>query len=410
MTDPLDGELRRITAQLSECAPMAPSVEELRSRPSPARRRSPRIVPIVALTAILASVLTALALLPGSDDRPTEVATEGRASGSADVDLDNLVVTYVPPGFRLEDDSTESIPASFIPDPQSTDRIVPQGTAGTQRTQRYNRGNAPGTRAVIYLRAFHTPDRVQTTENLMTQVRGAQPATVSGKPAVIGLPEEGQGSSVDIRWVESPHVVVILTARGPIDAEEVRRMADTVAFNPSSSGTPLPPPPGAVPTTTFPETSASRLRASATRPDAFGPVFVGMSFEQVRGAYGDGTTTDQPPPCPYLAYTDSSATVLFTASSGSGVDMVTLTGGRFLTDRTVGIGSPVADVIRAYGEELHGRLSSVNGVPSSGRQTLIHLPVEPRLSDYATAFEIDGGVVVSMRTGSRQRVAGGGRC
>ena len=66
-------------------------------------------------------------------------------------------------------------------------------------------------------------------------------------------------------------------------------------------------------------------------------------------------------PCPYVAYTDSSATVLFTASSGSGIDMVTLTGGRFLTDRTVGIGSPVADVIRAYGEELHGRLSSING-------------------------------------------------
>lgn len=74
--------------------------------------------------------------------------------------------------------------------------------------------------------------------------------------------------------------------------------------------------------------------------------------------------------------------MLFTASSGRGIDMVTLTGGRFQTDRTVGIGSPVADVIRAYGEELHGRLSSISGEPSSDRQTLIHLPVEPRLSDY----------------------------
>ena len=131
MTDPLDGELRRITAQLSESAPMAPSAEELRSRPSPAGRRRAVIVPMIALVAVLASVLAGLALLAGSDERPTEVATEGRASGSADVHLDNLVVTYVPPGFKLEDDSTKSIPASFIPDPQSTDRIMPQGTAGT---------------------------------------------------------------------------------------------------------------------------------------------------------------------------------------------------------------------------------------------------------------------------------------
>jgi hypothetical protein len=169
--------------------------------------------------------------------------------------------------------------------------------------------------------------------------------------------------------------------------------------------------PGPSPTTTAPgtDTPVGRLQASPLRPDGFGPAFIGMPLENARRFFSDGVSTSHPPPCPHLVYPDAGGVALITASTGDRIDLVTLTGGKWFTDAGVGIGSSVADLTRAYGNlELHGRISSVNGVPASDGQLLFYLPAAQPA--YAISFEVERGVVVAMRGGSRERVVAGGQC
>lgn len=268
MTDLLDAQIRRVMRQLSEQAPMPPSVEELQARHAPARPRRVPVVPLVA--AAVVALAAALVVAPARTTAPTRVTVGGSTAAPADVRLSDLVVTYVPAGFVLEDDQTENVPASVDPDPQAPGVGAPQGSAGTQRSERYNRGTAPGERAVIYVTAINTPAQVQTLDTLRALVRNSQATTVAGKPAVLGLPAPGDAATVDIRWVESPHVVVMVTSRGPVDAEEVRRMADGVTFaGPVPNGA---APPRTVETTEVPgATTATSLPASTVTPGPTSP-------------------------------------------------------------------------------------------------------------------------------------------
>lgn len=137
-----------------------------------------------------------------------------------------------------------------------------------------------------------------------------------------------------------------------------------------------------------------------------------MPLDTARRFFGDGAGTSHPPSCSFLVYPNAGAVALITASSGDRIDLVTLTGGRWVTDAGVGIGSSIADLTRAYGNlEIHARASSVNGVPAaSDGQIFFYLPTEPRLSTYAISFEVERGVVVAMRGGTRERVLALGGC
>ncbi|HVM14687.1 MAG TPA: LytR C-terminal domain-containing protein [Egibacteraceae bacterium] len=501
----------------TELAPMAPAPEELRSRGRP-RRRPRRNRMWLALVAIVPIVGLVVTIASNDQDHSTNVASGAAGPAPTEVRLEDLIVTYVPPGFTLEDDRTESIPSSIVPDPQGPGRGTPQGSAGTMRTQRYNRGGVLDRRAVVYVTALLKPDRVQTVRELEALVPNAQATTVAGKPAVIGMPEPG-AAGLQVRWVESPHVVVMLSARGPVAADEVMRMAEGIRFGlvgtqaapgpatgversgrgpgevrvlaadatqtaglarrtleflrgegyatldpvdavrlasssfvhfrsgfepeartlarlltiDEASLDPSPAPVAdtrdadvvlvlgqdfvnrtlpteSLPTTTAPDTPLRRLQSSAIRPDGFGPMFVGMPLEDARRLYGEGQRMEDPPPCSYLAYRDGSATVVLTGSNGDRFDLVTVTGGVFMTDVAgVRIGSSVTDLGRAYGErDLHGRVASVNGVPSPDVRTLVYLP--PTQPSYAVAFELHQGIVVAIRAGSRDRVVAAAPC
>lgn len=519
MTDPVEGQLRGMMGRLSELAPMAPAPEELCARERPSRQSSRRHLTWLTLAAVVAVVGVAVTLAPIGNERSTKVATDGAGGGPIDVRLEDLVVSYVPEGFTLEDDRTESIPASVVPDPQAPGRGVPQGSAGTMRTQRYNRGDAPGGRAVVYVSVVLRPD-LQTLADLESQLPNPQPTSVGQNQAVLSVQEQGASGLIQFRWVQSPHVVVMLTGRGPVSTDEVRGMAEGVRFDrepsfaapagagpgtasetparapgsvrvlvangtataglagrtrapllaagydaqrvtdalrPSSTSavhfrpgfaadaravadvlgipeTSIDPSPPLVadpsdadvvvvlgedfvnasvssptaPTTTAPDTPAQRLQASAIRLDGFGPMFVGMPLDNAVRLYGQGGRIGQPPPCSYLAYTDGGATVLLTASSGDRFDLVTVRGGTFMTDSVIRIGSSLADLTRTYGEvDLHGRMSSINGQPSSSGQ-MVYLPSSQPA--YAIAFELQQGIVVAIRAGSRDRVTAAEPC
>jgi hypothetical protein len=90
--------------------------------------------------------------------------------------------------------------------------------------------------AVIYVRASFTPGHRTTLFELSESVRNPVETNVHGKPAVLGLPSEGASGLVELRWVESPHVVVAITARGAVDESEVRAMAEGVTFAGGNSG------------------------------------------------------------------------------------------------------------------------------------------------------------------------------
>jgi len=242
MTDPVDGRLRQMMGRLSELAPLAPGVEELRARGRPAPRSRRRGLAGLVIAAALALVGIVLSLAPFAEPESTKVSSDGDRAGPADVRLEDLEVTYLPDGFVLEDDRTESVPATIVPDPQAPGRGVPQGSAGTMRTQRYNRGETPGGRAVVYVAVLLRPDRIQTLGELEAQVPNSQATSVSGKPAMIAAPEGPESGVNHLRWVESPHVVVMLSARGLVTSDEVRRMAEGIRFRVGTGAGPGPAP------------------------------------------------------------------------------------------------------------------------------------------------------------------------
>ncbi len=281
MSDRRAGELRRMMGRLSELAPMAPEPEELRDR-EPSRRQPSThraMWPILCATVALVGLVAVLA--PIRADHQTKVAS-GVAPRPVDVRLEDLAVTYVPQGFTLENDRTESVPVSVEPDPQSPARGVPRGSAGTIRTQRYGRGDAPGRRAVVYVMVLLRPDRIGTLNELEEQVEDARPTRVGEKAAVLSVPEPGTSGGIQIRWVESPHVVVMLSSRGAVSADEVRQMAEGVRFRPSSAGSP----PG--PTT---DIGTSRARSEVRVAAANASETAGLATRTLDFLRGEGYTT-----------------------------------------------------------------------------------------------------------------------
>lgn len=241
MTDALDTEIRRVMGELWQRAPIAPTAEELRGQELRGRepRRHGRRVRAGTWAMVAVGTVVAVVLPRVSDRSATELATGGPvtsvATGSTDVRLDDLVVSHVPRGFTVQDDQTENIPASLVeadgPVPGSK-TMVPQGSSGARRTQRYNRGDAQARSgmAVIYVRVSFTPDRMMTISELSHAIPNPVETTVHGKPAVLSLPAEGVSGLVSVRWAESPHVVVELTARGAVEEREVRAMAEGITF------------------------------------------------------------------------------------------------------------------------------------------------------------------------------------
>lgn len=149
-----------------------------------------------------------------------------------------------------------------------------------------------------------------------------------------------------------------------------------------------------------------RLDGSAVvRLDGVGPVRVGMTIDEARRVVGDGGNSTHPPSCSSLVYSVGGSLVLLTASGGEQVDAVSVSGGDLKTDAGVGIGSTVEDLGRAYGAlNIHARVASVNGLPTTPASRYIYLPTDPALSAYAIAFDVEGGIVRSLRSGLRARV------
>jgi len=146
-------------------------------------------------------------------------------------------------------------------------------------------------------------------------------------------------------------------------------------------------------------------RTAVVRLDGVGHMRIGMTLAEVRRVAGDGANPSHPPACPFLLYPDAGAVITLTASQGELVDAVTVAGGDFRTDAGVGVGSSIEDLGRAYGPlNIHGRVLSINGVPALPGGRFIYLPDDPALSAYAMAFEVEGGVVRSIRSGLRDRV------
>ena len=227
MTNALDDEIRRMMGQLLQRAPIAPTVQELRARSfTESPRTSIRSVAVAAAAAVLVGAMVVPQLVRKSS---TQVATEGLGS-SLDVSLDRLTVSYIPAGFVPTDDRTETVPASFVQSEGSipgSEIRTPTGSLGTRRVQQYSKigaGARPGS-AVIYVTVSFTPDHVTTVDELTMQVPNATGTSVAGKPAVIG-----RNGLVELRWLESPHVVVLIVARGAVDESEVRRVAESVTF------------------------------------------------------------------------------------------------------------------------------------------------------------------------------------
>lgn len=269
MTDALDTEIRRVMGELWQRASIAPTADELRGRErrgGEPRAHGRRARTATWATVAIGAVVAVAVVLPRLSDRSaTELATGGPvtsvATGSTDVRLDDLVVSHVPVGFTLQDDQTENIPASLVeaegPVPGSK-TMVPQGSSGARRTQRYNRGDAQSRSgmAVIYVRVSFNPGRVMTIADLSHAVPNPVKATVHGKPAILSLPAEGVGGLVSLRWAESPRVVVELTARGAVEESEVRAMAEGITF----------PDAAKVPTQTSDASADGRLRRSYLAP------------------------------------------------------------------------------------------------------------------------------------------------
>ena len=159
-------------------------------------------------------------------------------------------------------------------------------------------------------------------------------------------------------------------------------------------------------------TQPGRLDTSAVvRLDGVGPVRVGMTIDEARRVAGDGGKSIFPPPCPSLGYSVGGSLVLLTASGGEQVDAVSVSGGDLKTDAGVGIGSTVEDLGRAYGAlNIHARVASVNGLPTTSASRYIYQPTDPALSAYAIAFDVEGGIVRSLRSGLRSRVLADQAC
>lgn len=159
-------------------------------------------------------------------------------------------------------------------------------------------------------------------------------------------------------------------------------------------------------------TQPGRLDGSAVvRLDGVGPVRVGMTIDEARRVAGDGGNSTTPPSCPSLVYSVGGSLVLLTASGGEQVDAVSVSGGDLKTDAGVGIGSTVEDLGRAYGTlNIHARVASVNGSPTTPASRYIYQPADPALSAYAIAFDVEGGIVRSLRSGLRTRVLADQTC
>lgn len=227
MTDPLDTEIRKVMGTLSDRAPMPPTLSEIarRSR-APKRLRGARRRWVAAVATVATACAVAVGVARLDEGSSTRVVTAGPpvTLSVPDVGLDTLVVSYVPPGFVLADDTTG--PASDAGGPES----APPPTSSLRRTQRYSittSGAAPTT-AVIYVTVTLTPGVAQTPEGVARLVQNATTITVNGGPGVLGVQPGGTGGGAEIRWVVSPHVVVAIFSRGGLDVGELRQLADGI--------------------------------------------------------------------------------------------------------------------------------------------------------------------------------------
>lgn len=360
----LGASLRELVADEEPSPSLGPPVESLVRRLSV---RSPRRnwVPLVAAAVLVAAVPIVLVASQRSGDQRV-------AAGPA-----------------------SSVPSLGVPSTRPP-RDVRVMAANASQTA----GLASRTLAFLSEQGYATVDPVDALQLLGTSSVHFRPGFEAEAQAVAGL-LRFPGSSVD------PSAAPVADNRG---ADIVVVLGQDYATRDAEPPTTILRP-GPSPTTTAPgtDTPAGRLQGSPLRPDGFGPVFIGVPLDNARRFFGDGASTSHPPPCSYLVYPNAGAVALLTASTGDRIDLVTLTGGTWVTDAGVGIGSSVADLTRAYGAlELHSRISSINGVPASDGQLLFYLPAAQPA--YAISFEVERGVVVAMRGGSRERVVAGGQC
>jgi hypothetical protein len=200
------------------------------------RRPSAVFVGAVAVMAILGLLALDQAWTARSTGR-LEVSTDQGLQPQTTEPLrvpEGVVAAYMPPGFTLCSNESGAI-GDGPPGQGATSSEV----KGQRRTIIYSCGNATRDAGTsnpvrIYVQAEFDPD-----EDFDLQARKRSKAgleiftvdtTVNGKPALFGKSWQGSDGISGFEWVERPHVLVSIIARGQLADEELRSVAESVAI------------------------------------------------------------------------------------------------------------------------------------------------------------------------------------
>lgn len=200
------------------------------------RRPSAVLVGVVAVVAILGLLALDQAWTARSTGRQ-EVSTDQGLRPQTTEPLrapEEVVASYMPPGFTFC--SNESGAIAVGPPGQGA---TSSGPKGQRRTIVYSCGNATREARTsnpvrIYVQAQFDPD-----EDFDLQARKHSKAgleiltvdtTVNGKPALFGKSWQGSDGISGFEWVERPHVLVSIVARGQLADEELRSVAESVSI------------------------------------------------------------------------------------------------------------------------------------------------------------------------------------
>ena len=128
---------------------------------------------------------------------------------------------------------------------------------------------------------------------------------------------------------------------------------------------------------------------------SFGPLQIGQTPLEVSAALGGLAVATSAEPC-YVTDLDSDPySPLFTVRDGTVAAIRVFTPGQ-LTRSAVGVGTAEAEVVAAYGDRIE-TMPSPDGDPN--RSLLVFVPADEADQAFRLVFEVEGGMVVSMRNG-----------
>ncbi len=137
------------------------------------------------------------------------------------------------------------------------------------------------------------------------------------------------------------------------------------------------------------------LTGATMKLTAIGSVQLGMTVDDVVQATGVGLTSDGLAGCELAGLAGDPSSPVFTLRDQRVTVIQVFTGGN-QTPSAVGVGSTEDEIVATYGERLETQ-PSADGDPN--KKMLVFVPTDEFDKQYRLVFEVEGGVVTSIRTG-----------